>query len=63
MGQVGVKGRLDKKQKAILASRQLVEDALDLDKRLAKLDKSLKKFDEDINPYKDKDQKKVRDFK
>ena len=63
MGQVGVKStRLTKKQKAILESRALIDDALDLDKRLKKLDDSLKQFDHDLDLEKDKEQKKVRDF-
>ncbi|MBD3354918.1 hypothetical protein GF361_02955 [Candidatus Woesearchaeota archaeon] len=58
----GVK-KLDKKYKKILASRDLIEDALDLDKRLAGLRNHLKNFEEDLSPFKDKEQKKVRDFK
>ncbi|MEE9525212.1 MAG: hypothetical protein V3V78_01225 [Candidatus Woesearchaeota archaeon] len=54
--------RLDKKEKTILASRDLIEDALDLDKRLAGLKSHLKEFEKDMDPFKDKDQKKVRDF-
>ena len=57
-----VRGRLDKRYKKILASRDLIEDALDLDKRLAGLKSHLKEFEKEMSPFKDKQQKKVRDF-
>ena len=63
MGQVGVNKKLEKKYKHVLESRDMIDNALDLDKRLKKLDDSLKKFEKEFDPVKDKDQKKVRDFK
>jgi len=59
----GAKKKIDRKFKKILASRDLIEDALDLDKRLAGLKSHLKEFEKDLSPFKDKDQKKVRDFR
>ena len=60
---VGVMNKkLEKKYKNVLKSRDMVEDALDLDKRLKKLDDSLKKFDQELHTHKNKEQKKVRDF-
>jgi hypothetical protein len=65
MGQVGSidKKTIEKKYKNILASRDLIEDALDFDKKLARIKDHLKEFEKDISPFKDKDQKKIRDFK
>ncbi len=63
MGQVRENKTLRKKYKNVLASREMVEDALDLDKRLKRLDSSLKEFEKEIDPFKDREQKKVRDFK
>ncbi|MBR9691838.1 hypothetical protein GOV06_03540 [Candidatus Woesearchaeota archaeon] len=64
MGQAGElkKRNFEKKYKTILASRDLIDDALDLDKKLASIKTHLKNFEKDLDPFKDKDQKKVRDF-
>jgi len=48
MGQVG--DNLEKKYKEVLASRELIDDALDLDKRLEKLSTSLKAFEKEMHP-------------
>jgi len=65
MGQVGVstKRALEKKYKHVLASRDLIDDALDLDKRLKQLSTHLRNFEKDLDPFKDTDHKKVRDLK
>ena len=61
MGQVR-KLKLDKEYEEILNSRDIIEDALDLDKKLASIKDHLKDFEQEIHPFKDKNQKKVRDF-
>ena len=63
MGQVGRNKTLKRKYKNVLASRDLIEDALDFDKKLASIKSHLKEFEEDLNPFKEKQQKKVRDFR
>ena len=65
MGQVGglKKDYIEKKYKDILAARDLIEDALDFDKKLKNVMSHLKDFEKDLDPFKDKEQKKVRDFK
>ena len=65
MGQAGElkKRKFEKKYKEILASRDLIEEALDFDKKLTKIKNHLKEFEKDLDPFKDKEQKKVRDFK
>jgi len=51
----------DKRVKEVIDARDLINDALDLDKRLAHLRGSLKKFDEEITLEKEKEQ--TKDFK
>ena len=51
----------DKRVKEVIDARELINDALDLDKKLAHLRGSLKKFDAEIRVEKDKDQ--TRNFK
>jgi hypothetical protein len=63
MGQVRGKKALEKKFKDVLEARDLIEDALDFDKKLASIKSHLKEFEKDLDPFKDKEQKKVRDFK
>ena len=65
MGQVKElkKRNLEKKYKDILAARDIIEDALDFDKKLASIKSHLKEFEKDLDPFKDKQQKKVRDFR
>ena len=62
MGQVG-SNILKKKYKKVLDSRELIEDALDFDKKLTAMKSHLKDFEKDLNPFKEKEQKKVRDFR
>jgi len=50
----------DKRYEDIITSRELINDALDLDKRLAHLRGSLKKFDEVITLEKDKQAKNFK---
>ena len=64
MGQVrGKKREIEDKFKDVLAARDLIEDALDFDKKLVSIKSHLKEFEKDLDPFKDKEQKKVRDFK
>ena len=65
MGQVRKlkKEKLEKKYKEILAARDLIEDALDFDKKLKNVMNHLKDFEKDLDPFKDKEQKKIRNFK
>ena len=64
MGQVkGLNKKLEKKYKDILEARDLIEDALDFDKKLANIKSHLKEFEDDLSPFKDKEQKKVREFR
>ena len=65
MGQVkGLKkAKLEKKYKEILASRDLIEDALDFDKKLKNVMSHLKDFEKELDPFKDKEQKKIRNFR
>ncbi len=65
MGQtLGVKKRnLEKKYKNVLAARDLIEEALDFDRKLISIKNHLKEFEKDLDPFKDKEQKKVREFR
>ena len=54
---------ISKKYKDILAARDVIEDALDFDKKLKQVMSHLKDFEKEIDPLKDKEQKKVRDFR
>ena len=62
MGQIGANKKLQKKYKNVIASRDLIDDALDLDKKLKSISSHLKDFEKVIDPVKDKDQKKIREF-
>jgi len=62
MGQVGSKV-IKKKFKKVLEARDLIEDALDFDKKLAAIKSHLKEFEHDLDPFKDKEQKKIRNFR
>jgi len=62
MGQVG-SNVLKKKYKKVLDSRELIEDALDFDKKLASIKSHLKEFEDDLDPMKEKEQKRIRDFR
>jgi len=57
------KRKLEKKYKDILAARDLIEDALDFDKKLKSVMSHLKDFEKELDPFKDKEQKKIRNFK
>jgi len=57
------KRKIEKKYKEILAARDLIEDALDFDKKLKNVMSHLKDFEKDLDPFKDKEQKKIRNFK
>ncbi len=64
MGQVsGKKRNLEKKFKDVLAARDLIEDALDFDKKLSIIKNHLKEFEKEMDPFRDKQQKKVREFR
>ena len=54
--------KLDKKYKDILSYKDMIDDAFDLDKRLAKIKESSARFDEELKLHRDKDQKKIREF-
>ena len=65
MGQVreSKKRNLEKKYKEVLAARDLIEEALDFDKKLASIKSHLKDFEKELDPFKDKQQKKIRNFR
>lgn len=65
MGQVreSKKRNLEKKYKEVLAARDLIEEALDFDKKLANIKSHLKDFEKELDPFKDKQQKKIRNFR
>jgi hypothetical protein len=60
MGQV--RGINKKKYDKILAARDMIDDALDFDKKLKKISNSLKQFEKDLHPFKEKEQKKIREY-
>jgi len=55
--------KLEKKYKDIFNSKDFIDKTSDLDKELKEMHESLKKFDRELEGYKEKDQKKIRDFR
>lgn len=55
--------KLEKKYKDIFSSKEFIDKTSELDKQLKEMHAKLKVFDKDLDNYKEKDQKKIRDFK
>jgi len=54
---------LEKKYKDIFNSKDFIDRTSELDKQLKEMQNRLKVFDKDLDSYKEKDQKKIRDFR
>lgn len=55
--------KLEKKYKDIFSSKDFIDKTSELDNKLKEIHKRLKLFDKDLDDYKEKEQKKIRDFK
>lgn len=55
--------KLEKKYKDIFDSKDFIDKASDLDKELKEMRERLKTFDKELEGYREKDQKKLRDFR
>lgn len=54
--------KLEKKYKDILSYKDLIKKVNDFDDRLRQIKERATAFDDELKTFKDKDQKKVRDF-
>jgi molecular chaperone GrpE (heat shock protein) len=55
--------KLEKKYKDIFDSKDFIDKTSDLDKELKEMRDRLKTFDKELEGYKEKGQKKIRDFR
>ena len=54
--------RLEEKYGDIISSKELIDKTNELDKVLVSVHEQLKQFDKDLDSYKTKEQKKIREF-
>jgi len=55
--------KLEKKYKDIFSSKDFIDRTSELDNLLKEMHEKLKVFDRDLDDYKEKEQKKIKDFK
>ena len=55
--------KLEKKYKDIFSSKDFIDKTSELDKQLKEMHEKLKVFDKDLDEHREKEQKKIRDFK
>jgi len=54
---------LEKKYRDIFSSKDFIDKTSDLDKELKAMQDRLKKLDSDLDFYREREQKKIKDFK
>ncbi|MBW2977742.1 cytochrome P450 [Candidatus Woesearchaeota archaeon] len=55
--------KLEKKYKDVFSSKDFIDKTSELDKQLKEMQDRLKVFDKDLEEHREKEQKKIRDFK
>jgi hypothetical protein len=54
--------KLEKKYKDVLSYKDMIKSVSDFDEKLRQIREHTRNFDDDLKMFRDKDQKKIRDF-